>query len=243
MKIDVHFSPSSIDELSLKEKVCIVIDVLRATSSIATAFSNGAKEVFPVNTVAEAGKIASNTFGGIVLAGEKNGVIIEGFHLGNSPSEYTEEKVKNKTVVFTSTNGSNAILKTRFAKISLLASFLNIGKVANFLVEKNSDFTIICAGKNNLFCIEDTVCAGMIISLVAESIDVELTDSSVAALALYKNFGHNILYTLKNCEHGNFLCEIGFENDLTVCSSCDLLSVIPIYSNNSIKNFERKDNL
>ncbi len=243
MKIDVHFSPSSIDELSLKEKVCIVIDVLRATSSIATAFSNGAKEVFPVNTVAEAGKIASNTFGGIVLAGEKNGVIIEGFHLGNSPSEYTEEKVKNKTVVFTSTNGSNAILKTRFAKISLLASFLNIGKVSNFLVEKNSDFTIICAGKNNLFCVEDTVCAGMIISFISETIDVELTDSAVAALVLYKNFGHNILDTLKNCEHGNFLCEIGFENDLTVCSSCDLLSVIPIYSNNSIKNFERKDNL
>ena len=238
MKVDIHFFPQNIEELLLKEKTVVVIDVLRASTSITTAIYNGAKEVVPVTTVAEAGKIAVNTGGSVVLGGERNGVKIEGFHIGNSPTEYTIEKVKNKTVVFSSTNGSVALAKTKFAKFSLVGSFVNVSLVADFLIQRNEDFMIICAGKHNTFCIEDTVCAGMIISKVADQITVEPTDASVASLALYQNFGHSILEMLQNSEHGLFLQEIGFGKDLEICSAVDSLSVLPVYANNAIHEWK-----
>ena len=234
MKVDIHFFPTLIEDLQLKEKTVVVVDVLRATTSIAVAIDNGAREVVPVLTVAEAGKIASNTHGSVVLAGERNGVLIEGFHLSNSPAEYTSEKVKGKTVVFTSTNGSVALVKTRFAKFSLVGSFVNVSLVAKFLLERQEDFTIICAGKHHAFCIEDTVCAGMIIHKIAEQSAVEPTDAAVAALALYQNFGHSILEMLQNSEHGMFLRELGCEKDLEICSAVDSVDVLPMYSNNAI---------
>ena len=238
MKVDIHFFPTLLEELHLKEKIVVVVDVLRASTSITTAIYNGAREVVPVTTVAEAGKIAMNTGGSVVLAGERNGVMIEGFHLGNSPTEFTSEKIKNKTVVFTSTNGSIALAKTRFAKFSLVGSFTNVSLIANFLIEQNQDFAIICAGKQHMFCIEDTVCAGMIINKVAERAPIEPTDAAVAALALYENFGHSILEMLQNSEHGLFLSEIGFGKDLEVCAVVDSLPILPVYHNNAIHEWK-----
>jgi len=242
MKVDIYFFPQNIEELLLKEKTIVVIDVLRASTSIATAIYNSAKEVVPVTTVAEAGKIAANTGGSVILGGERNGVKIEGFHLGNSPSEYSEEKVKNKTVVFTSTNGAVALVKTKFAKYSIVGSFVNVSLVADFLLQQNQDFMIICAGKQHAFCIEDTVCAGMIIRKVADAAPIEPTDAAVAALALYENFGHSILEMLQNSEHGLFLKEIGCENDLEICSAVDSLPVLPMYANNAIHAWKMENN-
>ena len=128
MKVDIHFFPLNIEELLLKEKTVVVVDVLRASTSITTAIYNGAKEVVPVTTVAEAGKIAANTGGSVVLGGERNGVKIEGFHIGNSPTEYTIEKVKNKTVVFSSTNGSVALAKTQNCRVFFNEWFRRVGK-------------------------------------------------------------------------------------------------------------------
>ncbi|MBS4028126.1 MAG: 2-phosphosulfolactate phosphatase [Ignavibacteriales bacterium] len=234
MKVDIHFFPQNIEDLLLKEKIVVVVDVLRASTSIATAIYNGAREVVPVLSVAEAGKIAINTGGSVVLGGERNGVKIEGFHVGNSPREYTEEIVKGKTVVFSSTNGAVALVKTKFAKYSLIGSFANVSLVADFLLQQNQDFMIICAGKQHAFCIEDTVCAGMIIRKVADAAPIEPTDAAVASLALYENFGHSILEMLQSSEHGLFLQEIGFGNDLEVCAAVDSLPVLPVYANNAI---------
>ena len=233
MKVDIHFFPALVDELLMKEKVVVVVDVLRASTSIATAIYHGAREVVPVASVAEAGKIAASAHG-VLLGGERNGIMIEGFHFGNSPSEYTAEKVKGKTIVFTTTNGSVALVKTRFAKFSVVGSFVNVAIVAEFLLEQNMDFTIICAGKSNTFCIEDTVCAGMIINKVAERAAIEPTDAAVAALALYENFGYSIQEMLQNAEHGIYLTGIHFEKDLEICSAVDSIQVLPVYANNAI---------
>jgi 2-phosphosulfolactate phosphatase len=238
MKIEVFFSPSQVDELFLRDKNVIVIDVLRASSSIATALMNGAREIIPVSTIESAVKISGNLFGDVVLrGGERNGKMIEGFNLGNSPSEYTPDAVKGKSIIFCTTNGSSAIVKSRYAKNLVVGGFINMTTVIEFVKELNEDFYILCAGKQSLFCIEDSVCAGMIISLLMndESISIELNDPAVAAAVLFKSMGKNLPRTVRATDHGKYLTEIGFKNDIKLCTDIDSVPVLPVLVGNSIK--------
>src|SRR5512137_1555542 len=116
MRVDLYITPHQTDELALRDKTVVVIDVLRASTSIITALKNGAREIIPVTTVESAVKISGNLFGDVILlGGERNGKMIEGFHLGNSPANYSEEKVKGKAIIFSTTNGSHALVKARYA--------------------------------------------------------------------------------------------------------------------------------
>ncbi|MGE5314015.1 MAG: 2-phosphosulfolactate phosphatase [Acidobacteriota bacterium] len=238
MNIEVFFSPSQVDELSLRDKNVIVIDVLRASTTIATALLNGAREIIPVNTVESAVKISGNLFGDVVLrGGERNGKIIEGFNLGNSPAEYTVEAVKGKSIIFCTTNGSSAIVKSRYAKNLVIAGFVNMSTVLEFMKEVGEDFYILCAGKHSLFCIEDSVCAGMIITELMndDTVTVGLNDPAVAAAALYKSMGKNLQRMVRATDHGKFLSEIGFKNDIKLCTDIDSVPVLPVLVGNSIK--------
>jgi 2-phosphosulfolactate phosphatase len=238
MKIEVFFSPSQVDELFLRDKNVIVIDVLRASTTIAMALMNGAREIIPVSTIESAVKISGNLFGDVVLrGGERNGKMIEGFNLGNSPAEYVPDAVKGKTIIFCTTNGSSAIVKSRYAKNLVVAGFINMATVIEFIKEVNEDFYILCAGKQSLFCIEDSVCAGMIISLLMndEAISIELNDPAVAAAVLYKSMGKNLQRTIRAADHGKYLTEIGFKNDIKLCTDIDSVPVLPVLVGNSIK--------
>ena len=146
MRIDLFFIPHQTDELALREKTVIVIDVLRASTTIITALSNGAREIIPVTTVESAVKISGNLFGDVILlGGERNGKMIDGFNLGNSPSEYTAERVRGKAVIFSTTNGSQAIVKARYAKELIVCGFVNMGTVVEAISCSPRDFTIVCA--------------------------------------------------------------------------------------------------
>lgn len=238
MHIEVFFSPSQVDELFLRDKNVIVIDVLRASTTIATALMNGAREIIPVSTIESAVKISGNLFGDVVLrGGERNGKIIEGFNLGNSPAEYTAEAVKGKSIIFCTTNGSSAIVKARYAKNLIVGGFINMSPILDFMKEMGEDFYILCAGKSSLFCIEDSVCAGMIITQLIndESIDIELNDPAVAAAALYKSMGKNLQRMVRTTDHGKYLIEIGFKNDIKLCTDIDSVPVLPVLVGNSIK--------
>ena len=165
MKLDVLFSPVQADELFFTGKTTVVIDVLRASSTIITALTNGAKEVVPVGTVEFAVKVSGGIFGGqTLLGGERNTKKIEGFALGNSPSEYTKEIVSGKSIVFYSTNGSRAIVKAKYSANLFVCSFNNLNALAKHLKKLNEDVIILCSGNNNLFNLEDSVCAGMLIN-------------------------------------------------------------------------------
>jgi 2-phosphosulfolactate phosphatase len=243
MRIDVFFIPDAIDELQLRDKNVVVIDVLRACTTIVTALANGAKEIIPVSSVESAVKISGNLFGDVILlGGERNGKLIEGFNLSNSPQEYTEEVVKNKSIIFSTTNGSQAMVKSRYARNLVVGCFVNVSRVVEFIREINADFSIICAGKQGAFCIEDAVCTGMIIQKLDEAgiSDMLLSDAALASMVLYKNYGKNILNMMKKSEHGGYLSEIGFGDDLKVCAGIDTYSVLPILSGNVIKL--RKEN-
>lgn len=237
MKLDVLFSPVQADELFFTGKTTVVIDVLRASSTIITALSNGAKEVVPVGTVEFAVKVSGGIFGGqTLLGGERNTKKIEGFALGNSPSEYTKEIVSGKSIVFYSTNGSRAIVKAKYSANLFVCSFNNLKTVAKHIKMLDQDVIILCAGNNNLFSLEDSVCAGMLVSeLIAGNKTIELTDASTGALTLFKSFGKNIFKMLSETDHGQLLINNSFEEDLKACAELDSTDVIPFYSGNTLK--------
>jgi len=241
VKIELYFNASQTDELQFRDRVVVVIDVLRSNTTIATALSNGAKEVIPVTSVESAVKIGNNLFGDVtLLGGERNGKPIEGFNLGNSPFEYSETIVKGKSIIFHSSNGSQAVVKGRRGKKVVLAAFVNISRVVDFLKTSGGPVTFLCAGSlNDGFSIEDALCGGMVISRIIEKkIDVELSDASLTALTLYKSLGKNILKALRASENGRFLIGLGFENDVKFCAGMDTVPVLPVLEGNILRRYD-----
>ncbi len=231
MKIEVFFSPVGIDELGMRGRNVIIIDVLRATTTICTALSNGAREVIPTADIENATKISSNlSSDSRLLGGERQGKKIDGFDLGNSPAEYTPEKVKNRSIIFTTTNGAGAIHKCRYASTALVASFVNVSAIVETVVEIGGTWTILCSGRQGAFSVEDATCAGMIISKVKEVTDVDTEDAGLTTLILYKNYKKSLLGMMKKSQHGQYLMSIGFEEDLKFCSIVDGVPVVPVVS-------------
>ncbi|MDA0987123.1 MAG: 2-phosphosulfolactate phosphatase [Bacteroidetes bacterium] len=238
MKIKVRFSSSGIDELAMKDCNICVIDVFRSSTTIATALNNGAREVIPVGSIENAVKVSSSLMGEVVIrAGERGGKMIDGFNLGNSPAEFTEEAVKGKAIIYCTTNGTVTITKTRYAKKLIIGGFVNISAITNYIFSTNEDWEIICAGREEEFSIEDTVCAGMLINLLQNQnqFPLVLNDCALASLQLYKTYSKKINSLANISEHGKYLKTLGFENDLMFCLAIDSIPVIPIYSDNVIK--------
>lgn len=193
MKIDAILSPAELPALAkrdLRETACVVFDVLRATSTIVTALHNGAKAVIPVGEISEALAVRK-TQSEVLLGGERDGVRILAaqtggvdFDLGNSPREYTTEKVRGKTIVSTTTNGTRALRACAGAKIVLAASFLNLGATAKFLLAKKfENVLLVCAGTREEASQEDILAAGALIGLLAAREDARPTLSDPAQIA------------------------------------------------------------
>ncbi len=237
INLEVHFTPSSIDEESVTGKNVVVIDVLRAGSSIVVALTNGAREIIPVGDMETGYKVYSNLTREVTLrCGERNGKMIQGFDLGNSPIAFTEEKVKGKSIVMLTTNGTTAIVKARYAKNLIVASFLNLTSVVNVMKSWDSDIIILCSGQDNRFSLEDTICAAKIVAeLTKDNDNYLLDDSGRCALTLEKTHGGNILKMMKNSDHGKYLVEIGFEDDLKFCGNIDSIPAVPLLAGGVIK--------
>ena len=238
MRVNVLFSPVIADELYFTGKTIVVIDVLRASSTIITALQNGAKEVVPVATVEFGVKISGGMFGGqTLLGGERNTRKVEGFALGNSPLEYTSDIVSGKTIILYTTNGSKAIVKAKFAEDLYICSYLNLSAVAKQIVSIGKDFEVLCAGKTNSFSLEDSVCAGRLINEIMKyRKDLITTDTARASVSLNESFGGNPFEMLKNTEHGILLLQNGFEEDLKYAAGIDTSDVIPYFTMNVLKS-------
>jgi len=230
------------DELTLKDKNVIILDVLRATTTMTIALANGAKEIVPTENIATAVRVAKGSKNSI-LCGERNGKVVDGFKLGNSPSEYTPEMIKDKALIFSTTNGTHAILKSKFAKNCVIASFLNISAVVEYVNSMDEDFTIICSGKLNDFCLEDAVCAGLILNKLSAGRELEMGDSEIAAMNLSNDLAmllnvpsqEKLLRMFNMSEHGKYLTSIGFGNDLETASKLDSYPFIPLFKNGVVK--------
>jgi 2-phosphosulfolactate phosphatase len=240
MKINVLFSYINTDELAYTGRTTVIIDVLRASTTIIQALQNGAREVVPVASVEFAVKVSGGMFGGqTLLGGERNTKKIEGFALGNSPLEYTPEVVAGKTIILFTTNGSKAIVKAKFSENLFIVAFTNLTAIASHLVKLNQDFEILCSGRGNYFSMEDVICAGRLISEIEKAVkDIQLTDSAKASVALSKSFGKSILTMMEQTEHGKILMENNFNEDIKFCSRINISETIPYMTSGVLKSLQ-----
>ena len=241
MKIHIYFTLNRVTEDQLRGKRVVVIDILRTCTTIATAFANGCREIIPAESVEAATALATDIDRkSVFLCGEREGKLIDGFDLGNSPREYKEKTVKDKNVIFVSTNGSAALVKSRFAAISVVCAFVNVTAVTDYLVKGDGDLYILCAGNQGRFSLEDAVCSGMLLNGLQSTLgnNFELNDSAVAAEVLLKKYAKRIKALLRNCDHGRYLTELGYSKDLPVCAEIDALQVVPIMREGRITKAE-----
>jgi len=220
MRIDVAFTP---DELRRRQAsgVCVIVDVLRASSSIATALSNGCTGIYPVKEPSDAFPIADGA--GVLACGERGGVKISGYHLGNSPAEFSRQAVRGKRLVLCTTNGTGAIRAATGYYPVFIGCFLNAPAVAARLAREENSMTIVCAGREGSFSIEDTLCAGMILS----ELEGEMSDAAVAAVSIFEQYQDRVGEVLLESEHGRFLQQIGFAEDVAYCARAGVMDVVP----------------
>ncbi len=241
MRIEVYFSPNSLAPNELAGRTVAVVDLLRASTTIAVALAAGAKEILPAASTEEALRIAQNLERDqVVLAGERKSVRIEGFALGNSPAEFTPEVVGGKTVVLTTTNGTQALLAAQGAKEVVVAAAVNFTAVVQRLrpiLEATGDLAILCSGHDRQFAIEDAFAAGRIAKVLLPEGGlrrVEVNDGAQAALEIARHFGEKWLRALRASRHGQELAVLGFSDDLKACSSQDTHPVVPLYADRRI---------
>ncbi len=227
MKIDVHFEPAA-PLPDLAGSTVVVIDVLRATSSMVEALVNGAQGVYPAPSTEEAIKLASSLGReDTILCGEARGLTIEGFDLGNSPREFSTERVAGKRLVMSTTNGTRAFFLVEDAVSVLACSFMNLSAVAEAVMESDS-IVVVCAGAEGLFSLDDAVCAGALVQRIrkAAEVEVELNDAAMGAVEMALTF-HINAHFLASTSAGQHLTEIGLREDLEVCAQIDRHSVVP----------------
>lgn len=226
MNIEVCFTPQAYPLFHNPDSIVVVIDILRATSAITTAFFNGVSKMIPVASVEEA---ASYKKQGYMVAAERNGEILEGFDLGNSPFGYMNAKVKGKTIVITTTNGTQAIEASRQAKKIIIGSFLNQDCVIDYLRKEKKDVLFVCAGWKNKFNMEDTLFSGAIAHDLIYKYDFTTScDSTLSAMHLYSLAKHNLYGFLSNSSHRNRLAKLDLERDIKYCLTPNQCPVIPI---------------
>lgn len=240
MNVEVFLTSSVVTEEDVKDRTVVVIDVLRASSTIATALNNGARSIVPVSDMAQAGKIASNLDQrSYLLGGERSGEKIEGYHLGNSPLEYTRNTVHGRTIIFNTTNGTVAIAQARSAENLLIGSFLNAGRVVEFIREIGADATIVCAGWRNRVSLEDTLCAGLLLYRLWEGTEPDhVSDTAHIAFTQYVHDRANVDLAILRCNHAQWLARQGYGEDVNYCLQLDALPVLPYYKDSQLVLFQ-----
>ncbi len=240
MAIEVFLTSNILGEEDIKDRTVVVIDVLRAAASILTALQNGARDVVPVADMAEAGKIASNLDpSSFLLGGERGGERIEGYHLGNSPLEYTEEEVKGRTIIMNTTNGTHAIRRARSARHLVVGTFLNAQRVVDFIRHVEGDLVIVCAGRRNRVSLEDSLCAGLLLYRLWEgTIPDDATDAAYMAFTQYAHDQHDVVKALRHCHHARWLANHGYDADVDYCFQIDTLPLLPYYKENRLALFD-----
>jgi len=228
-------TPQLLDLYEVKDSVVVIIDVFRATSTIATALYHGASKVIPVDSPELCIEVGKQTGG--VTAGERDGKIIPGLAYGNSPSEYPRAFIENKTLVITTTNGTKLLhmaLK-QGAKNIITGSFPNLSKVAEFLKSQDAPVILGCSGWKNKFNIEDVLFAGAVIEEVKAHFDIHC-DSSFMANQLYMQQKDQLTAYIKTVTHWHRLAAFGLEEDMLYCISRDTAPSLPLFKEGALIN-------
>ncbi|MDG2281882.1 MAG: 2-phosphosulfolactate phosphatase [Longimicrobiales bacterium] len=228
MRIDTYFTVPEVDGASLAESAVVVIDVVRATTTIIEALANGARAIFPTESTEEAVRLASSLGReDSLLCGERKGEKIEGFDLGNSPAEFTREVVEDKKLVMSTTNGMRALGVAQEAARVLPCALTNLTAVATELASAEL-IAIVCAGQEDGFSLDDALCAGHLIQRILEhreDEELELNDASRAVRALAQAREPTRRF-LSLAAAGKAVIEIGLEDDLAICADVDRHDIV-----------------
>lgn len=221
-------SPSLLHLYDVSDSIVVIIDVFRATSTIASALSNGAAKVIPVDSVALCIEIGNHTGG--ITAGERDGKVVEGLMHGNSPLEYPRSFIEGKTLVLTTTNGTKLLhmaLK-KGADIVITGSFPNLSSVCDFLLSQKKNVMLACSGWKDLVNMEDTLFAGAVVHRLKDDFDIHC-DASLGAETLYNGVKDNMWEFIKKATHYQRLAAYGLEEDMKFCITEDGANVLPVY--------------
>jgi 2-phosphosulfolactate phosphatase len=231
MNVQLLLTPHTLERAELEGKTVVVIDVLRSSTSICASLLAGARAVIPTAGPGEAGELRAKLGAdSAVLAGERNGVRIENFQYGNSPAEFTPETVGGKNVILCTTNGTGVLGRVVRAGLVLSGALVNVSSVAQAIALRKKDTVIVCSGREGGFSIEDTLCGGMLIDVLRQKHGCELILNDAGSLArlLYRDRESSLKEAIAQGEHGRYLKTLGLSADVDLCSSIDIMPVLPV---------------
>jgi len=230
--LETCFSPALFEAERHANSIIVIIDVLRASSAICTAFANGAFSIIPVGEVAEAMDYKSK---GYLVAAERDGYVLDFADFGNSPFNFTKEKVNGKTIVYSTTNGTGIINLSLSAYMTVIGSFLNIGALTKWLIKQDRDILLLCAGWKNRFNIEDTVCAGAIADILMRSkCYTTICDSTLVAMDLWSIASPDLPGYIEKAAQRTRLRDKNLDDCIEFCLSTDFTDKIPVMKNGAL---------
>ncbi|HOJ61059.1 MAG TPA: 2-phosphosulfolactate phosphatase [bacterium] len=243
MLLDVALTWKELPGRDLSQSIVVIADILRATTVITAALSNGAVAIYPQDSDENARACYNRLAAAgvpVLICGEKEGFKRPGYDLGNSPLEFTSNAVSGKTLVHLTTNGTRALVAASAARRVVILSFHNLSAVTRALQNDKNEVQAIqftVSGKEGRFCLEDTVCLGGVIAGLLEppGHDYEITDAARAAVDLYYLYKDQLLNMVQQCEHGRYLQQIGLGDDLPACVQVDTTAIIPLMLNGVIQ--------
>ena len=241
MKLDVYFTPQELTPNEIAGRTVVAVDLLRASTTIVVALAAGAREILPADSTEEALRIAQNLESDqVVLAGERKSVRIPGFALGNSPLEFTPEAVGGRTIVLTTTNGTQAMIAAQGAREIIVAAAVNFSVVverARAALESTGELVVLCSGHDRHFALEDAFAAGRLAKVLLPPGGlrrVEVNDGAIAALEIARHYGERWVRALRASSHGRELAALGYGRDVTLCATQDSHPILPLYADRRI---------
>lgn len=239
-KIEVCFTPALFDYHKNENAIAVVVDVLRATTSICSAFKNGVKTLIPVGTENEAKAMKEK---GYVVAAERNGIKLDFADFGNSPENFSEEAVGGKEVVYSTTNGTKTIMLANYCSDVVIGAFSNLSALSEWLVKQNKDVVIVCAGWKNRFNIEDSVFAGALTDYLLKSNKFDtICDAAKSAKFIWDNSKDNLLSLINSAAQKERLKKNNLDYSIPYCITLDTTTVIPILKGDRLLEVSELEN-
>jgi 2-phosphosulfolactate phosphatase len=231
--LDICFSPELLPLYDLQGRVAVVVDILRATSSMVTALAQGVTHMVPFSELEPCREMASQ---GYLTAAERDGRQAENVDLGNSPFGYLDGvvPVRGRGVAITTTNGTRALHLSAAAEHVVLGAFLNLGAVADFARQQQLDVVVVCAGWKGKFCLEDTLFGGALAQRLAQEFDVTSSDATLAAMDLWQAAQPDVAAYLLKSSHVRRLNSLESHKDMEFCVRQDEYNLVPVFRDGRI---------
>ena len=237
--VEVCFSPALFTHFINREAIVVIVDILRATSAIVTAFMNGVEKIIPVGTLEEAEEMKRK---GYMVAAERDGIVRDFADFGNSPFNFTAERVKGKEIVYSTTNGTQAIREASECYRVVIGAYLNFTSLAEWLIRENRDVVILCAAWKNKFNLEDSLFAGALSDYLLKSGNyTTICDSVHASVDLYNLASGNLLHYIEKAAQRHRLKKNKLDDVIGYCHSYDMTTMIPVLEGDHLTAFQHTE--